>query len=145
MVATVSTKPFNPLLGETFEFQNDEIESISEQVSHHPPVTANFCRGKKEKFTITHTSTAKSKFRGTYMDFQDVFKTYVELPELNERYELFAPVVSAHNIIIGKLYIDIGGTASTRIIGNNNLKSEVRYTKKGWFTKEEYKFVGDVS
>jgi len=37
------TKPFNPLLGETYEYVNDDLEFLSEQVSHHPPVTANFC------------------------------------------------------------------------------------------------------
>ena len=30
-------KPFNPLLGETFELEIDGLRVISEQVSHHPP------------------------------------------------------------------------------------------------------------
>jgi hypothetical protein len=42
----LSTKPFNPLLGETFEYCNDKYEFISEQVTHHPPNTAWHCRGK---------------------------------------------------------------------------------------------------
>jgi len=33
-------KPFNPLLGETYELQTDEFKFIAEQVSHHPPITA---------------------------------------------------------------------------------------------------------
>ena len=33
-------KPFNPLLGETFEYEIDGIKVLSEQVSHHPPITA---------------------------------------------------------------------------------------------------------
>ena len=32
-----TSKPFNPLLGETFEFVTDSYEYIAEQVSHHPP------------------------------------------------------------------------------------------------------------
>jgi hypothetical protein len=35
------TKPFNPLLGETFEFVNPgHHKYLAEQVSHHPPITA---------------------------------------------------------------------------------------------------------
>lgn len=39
-------KPFNPLLGETFEFIDEErdFQYISEQVSHHPPISAIHCR-----------------------------------------------------------------------------------------------------
>lgn len=36
-------KPFNPLLGETFEFETKGFRCISEQVSHHPPVSAICC------------------------------------------------------------------------------------------------------
>ena len=45
-------KPFNPLLGETYELVNDQLELLSEQVSHHPPISANYCRGKNENFSI---------------------------------------------------------------------------------------------
>ena len=40
-----SSKPFNPLLGETFEFTTDHFRYISEQVSHHPPISAWHCYG----------------------------------------------------------------------------------------------------
>lgn len=35
-------KPFNPILGETYELRNDEkgFVFVSEQVSHHPPIAA---------------------------------------------------------------------------------------------------------
>ena len=35
-------KPFNPILGETFQFVDEEVgvRVIAEQVSHHPPITA---------------------------------------------------------------------------------------------------------
>jgi len=79
------------------------------------------------------------------MDFIDTFKTFIELPDFDEKYELSHPVISAHNIIIGKMYIDVGGHASTRILGNDKLKSEMKYTKKSWFSKEEYKIEGNVS
>jgi oxysterol-binding protein 1 len=33
-------KPFNPILGETYEYVSDELRIITEQVSHHPPISA---------------------------------------------------------------------------------------------------------
>jgi hypothetical protein len=41
-------KPFNPLLGETFESVRDDLgyTVISEQVCHHPPITAMHCEAQ---------------------------------------------------------------------------------------------------
>merc|ERR1719239_877538 len=37
-----TTKPFNPLLGETFEYIRQDLgyRFLGEQVAHHPPITA---------------------------------------------------------------------------------------------------------
>jgi len=41
-------KPFNPLLGETFElFVPGKYKYFSEQVSHHPPISASITLGDK--------------------------------------------------------------------------------------------------
>jgi hypothetical protein len=39
-------KPFNPILGETYELQHPQFTFISEQVSHHPPISAGYTFGK---------------------------------------------------------------------------------------------------
>uniref|UniRef100_A0A914YJF7 Oxysterol-binding protein n=1 Tax=Panagrolaimus superbus TaxID=310955 RepID=A0A914YJF7_9BILA len=43
------SKPFNPLLHETYELSNPELgfEFVAEQVSHHPPVSAFYSRGEE--------------------------------------------------------------------------------------------------
>ena len=38
-------KPFNPLLGETFEIVNSKFRFFIETVSHHPPIAAFDCQG----------------------------------------------------------------------------------------------------
>jgi hypothetical protein len=57
-------KPFNPLLGETYEADYPEkgIRFFSEKVSHHPMVMACHCEGKGWKFW--GDSNLKSKFWG---------------------------------------------------------------------------------
>ncbi|EUD67165.1 hypothetical protein C922_02315 [Plasmodium inui San Antonio 1] len=39
-------KPFNPLLGETYELTHRRFFFISEQVVHHPPITAYHCHNE---------------------------------------------------------------------------------------------------
>mmetsp|Transcript_25632 Transcript_25632/g.39441 ORF Transcript_25632/g.39441 Transcript_25632/m.39441 type:complete len:132 (+) Transcript_25632:1431-1826(+) len=55
-------KPFNPMLGETYEVVAPNYRAISEQVSHHPPVMAMKCEG--EGFTMEKTMQATVKFTG---------------------------------------------------------------------------------
>jgi len=78
------------------------------------------------------------------LDFSQQYKTYVELADFNETYEITAPTISVHNIIIGTTYIDIGGTGSVRLLGNEELKCTIHFTKKGWLSKDEYKCEGEV-
>jgi hypothetical protein len=43
-------KPFNPILGETYQATIDECPVFGEQISHHPPISATFMKGRG--FTI---------------------------------------------------------------------------------------------
>ena len=43
-------KTFNPMLGETYEMVMEDFKYISEQVSHHPPISAFHVDG--ENFSI---------------------------------------------------------------------------------------------
>lgn len=73
-------KPFNPLLGETFEHSREDAIAIVEQVSHHPPISAfyvdcqdatvegnfetfmsfSFMKGFEMKFNVDYCITAKA-------------------------------------------------------------------------------------
>ncbi|CAI5980231.1 unnamed protein product [Closterium sp. NIES-65] len=60
-------KPFNPILGETFEFSNHNgITFVNEQVSHHPPICAG--HGENEHFVYDCTSKVKTKFLGNSVE-----------------------------------------------------------------------------
>ena len=63
-----STKPFNPLLGETFELETPTFKFIAEQVSHHPPVTALHCTGNSG-YKVWSCNRAKTKFTGKNLTF----------------------------------------------------------------------------
>jgi len=60
------SKPFNPLLGETYELKNEgdaPFHYIAEQVSHHPPISAVYIRG--QNWTLSASVEPKIKFLGT--------------------------------------------------------------------------------
>ena len=59
-------KPFNPLLGETFEYELDGIRMLTEQVSHHPPISAFHVEG--EDFVSWGHIKLKSKLQTTGLD-----------------------------------------------------------------------------
>jgi hypothetical protein len=44
-------KPFNPILGETFQCRVDGCPVYAEQISHHPPIAAVLFEGRGYRIT----------------------------------------------------------------------------------------------
>lgn len=47
-----TSKPFNPILGETYEYVCPRFKYIGEQVSHHPPISAAHATSKDYEFSM---------------------------------------------------------------------------------------------
>ena len=62
-------KPFNSLLGETYELVTPNYRLIAEQVSHHPPISACYIQG--DGYTFEQCCVPKIKFKGNSMDAED--------------------------------------------------------------------------
>mmetsp|Transcript_16960 Transcript_16960/g.16822 ORF Transcript_16960/g.16822 Transcript_16960/m.16822 type:complete len:138 (+) Transcript_16960:411-824(+) len=77
-------KPFNPLLGETFELQRDGFRLITEQVSHHPPIAALYC--EHENYTYYGDLQAKSSFKGTFLRIKPVGGMNLMLHKFKDHY-----------------------------------------------------------
>lgn len=61
--------------------------------------------------------------------------------------------MSVHNLIIGSPYVDIGGGMKVNLVqwgegvkGGSPVEycAAIRFTKRGWFSKEEFKVEGEV-
>ncbi|XP_030386161.1 oxysterol-binding protein-related protein 2 isoform X2 [Scaptodrosophila lebanonensis] len=101
-------KPFNPLLGETYELQRDGYRIVCEQVSHHPPVSAFHAESPDFKF---HGSiNPKLKFWGKSVEIQPKGVVTLEFPKWNEAYTWTNVNCCVHNIIVGKLWIEQYGS-----------------------------------
>ena len=72
-------KPFNPLLGETFEYARPDgnYRILVEQVSHHPPISA--CRAESVKWDYYGENAVDSKFYGRSFDFKHLGKMFCVL------------------------------------------------------------------
>ncbi|XP_017772610.1 PREDICTED: oxysterol-binding protein-related protein 2 isoform X2 [Nicrophorus vespilloides] len=97
-------KPFNPLLGETYELEREEFKIVCEQVSHHPPVSAFHAEGADWVF---HGSIhPKLKFWGKSVEISPKGTVTVEFPKLKEAYTWTNVQCCVHNIIVGKLWME---------------------------------------
>uniref|UniRef100_A0A4W6EKV1 Oxysterol-binding protein n=1 Tax=Lates calcarifer TaxID=8187 RepID=A0A4W6EKV1_LATCA len=104
-------KPFNPLLGETFELDRLSecgYRSLCEQVSHHPPAAAHHAVSEKG-WTLRQEITLASKFRGKYLSIMPLGSIQCLFDKSNNHYSWKKVTTTVHNIIVGKLWIDQSG------------------------------------
>ena len=59
-----SKKPFNPMLGETYELVTEDFRFIAEQVCHHPPISAYYQEGKNYKINGFYDTKSSFGFGG---------------------------------------------------------------------------------
>eukprot|EP00210_Caulerpa_lentillifera_P002456 g2354.t1 len=117
-------KPFNPLLGETFEWSNDHIQFLGEQVSHHPPVSCFTVRGfdaygSGELIYEVHGELElRSKFWGTTINVLPTGRMELFLATTNERFVWNKACISIHNVILGQLWLDFHGEILIRNLTN---------------------------
>uniref|UniRef100_A0A667X6J0 Oxysterol-binding protein n=1 Tax=Myripristis murdjan TaxID=586833 RepID=A0A667X6J0_9TELE len=106
-----TAKPFNPLLGETYELDRLEeygYRSISEQVSHHPPAAAHHVASERG-WTLWQEITIDSKFRGKYISIMPLGYIHLQFHSSGNHYVWSKVTSTVHNIIVGKLWIDQSG------------------------------------
>lgn len=99
-------KPFNPLLGETFEYESEElgVKIVCEQVSHHPPVSA--FHAESDHFQIYGSIYPKLKFWGKSIEIKPEGTTILKLKKSGEIFSWKTVNCCVHNIIVGKLWIE---------------------------------------
>lgn len=137
-------KPYNPILGEVcrcmWEHQNGtKTFYISEQVSHHPPISAFYASNRKEGFIINGSILFSSKFLGTYAaSILDGFASVYILP-YDEEYEITFPSAHAKGFLFGKLIMELVGlvTVTCRKTG---YKAEIEFRSKP-FLRSDYNII----
>ncbi|XP_038874498.1 oxysterol-binding protein-related protein 1C [Benincasa hispida] len=136
-----SCKPFNPLLGETYEadFPDKGLKFFSEKVSHHPMVVACHCEGKGWRFW--GDSNLKSKFWGRSIQLDPVGLLTLEFDD-GEVYQWSKVTTSIYNLILGKLYCDHYGTM--RIQGNREYSCKLKFKEQSIIDRNPHQVQGIV-
>uniref|UniRef100_H2RXS5 Oxysterol-binding protein n=1 Tax=Takifugu rubripes TaxID=31033 RepID=H2RXS5_TAKRU len=138
-------KPFNPLLGETFELIKEDLgfRWVSEQVSHHPPVSAFQAEGLKEDFVFHGSIYPKLKFWGKSIEAEPRGVITLELPKYNEAYTWTNPTCCVHNIIVGQLWIEQYGNVEV-LNHKTGDRCNITFKPCGLFGKELHKVEGYI-
>jgi hypothetical protein len=69
---------------ETYELQNPNFTFISEQVSHHPPISAGYAFSKD--FEFWGITNVKSRFLGKMMEVKPMGTFHVVLKKNNDHF-----------------------------------------------------------
>uniref|UniRef100_A0A8C5BR55 Oxysterol-binding protein n=1 Tax=Gadus morhua TaxID=8049 RepID=A0A8C5BR55_GADMO len=138
-------KPFNPLLGETYELVREDLgfRLISEQVSHHPPVSAFHAEGLQKDFVFHGSIYPKLKFWGKSVEAEPKGIITLELPKYNEAYTWTNPTCCVHNIIVGQLWIEQYGNMEV-INHKTGEKCCLIFKPCGLFGRELHKVEGYI-
>ena len=62
----------------------------------------------------------------------------------NETYEIILPTISAHNLVIGTPYLDLGGTSTIKNMQKPNEHCVLEFHKRGWSESSYFKLDGEI-
>ncbi|KAK1266383.1 Oxysterol-binding protein-related protein 1D [Acorus gramineus] len=134
-------KPFNPLLGETYEadYPDKGLHFFSEKVSHHPMIVACHCDGRGWKFWAD--SNLKGKFWGRSIQLDPIGTLTLQFDD-GEMFQWSKVTTSIYNIILGKIYCDHYGTM--RIRGSKDYSCKLKFKEQSIIDRNPHQVHGFV-
>ncbi|KAG0143072.1 hypothetical protein CROQUDRAFT_96759 [Cronartium quercuum f. sp. fusiforme G11] len=155
-------KPFNPLLGETFEYvePDKQYRYVSEQISHHPPMSACYCEsirwkyygetdaknrftGKSFEIKPTGVAHATLKLPKTYPNVDSYPQVKEDEERVEEHYSWKKVTTVISNFILGSPAIDHYGDME---ITNHRTGERciLTFKPRGWRGKDANEIKGSV-
>lgn len=139
-------KPFNPLLGETFEYCRPDkgYRFFVEQVSHHPPIGAAYAEA--EKWDYWGESAVKSKFYGKSFDINPLGTWFLRLRTVSGGEELYTWKkinTSVVGIITGSPTVDNYGLMEIKN-WSTGVTCTLDFKQRGWRSAGAFEVKGRV-
>ncbi|KAK0461135.1 Oxysterol-binding protein-domain-containing protein [Desarmillaria tabescens] len=155
-------KPFNPMLSETFEYVrfDKEYRYISEQVSHHPPISA--CYSESPYWHYYGEVDAQNKFMGKSFEIRPTGVAHAELAlpselgigypkargetqagKVLEHYSWKKVTTNVSGFILGSPTIDHYGEMNV-INHRTNDRCILTFKPRGWRGRDAYEISGHV-
>ncbi|KAI1417336.1 oxysterol binding protein [Hypoxylon sp. FL1857] len=140
-------KPFNPLLGETFEYARPDkgYRFFIEQVSHHPPIGAAYA--ESAKWTYWGEAKVDSRFLGKSFDIYHLGTWFLRLrPTAGGKEDFFTwkkPKSQVVGIITGNPVVDNYGLVEIKnwTTGETCL---LDFKQRGWKASSAYQLSGKI-
>ncbi|XP_077407289.1 oxysterol-binding protein-related protein 7 isoform X2 [Vanacampus margaritifer] len=126
-------KPFNPVLGETYECVRDDrgFRFISEQVCHHPPISA--CHAESDNFSFWQDQRWKNKFWGKSLEIVPTGMVNVTIPSYGDHYEWNKVVTCIHNVLSQQRYLEHYGEVTIRNLTSNACTCKITFVKSRYW------------
>uniref|UniRef100_A0A671WS88 Oxysterol-binding protein n=1 Tax=Sparus aurata TaxID=8175 RepID=A0A671WS88_SPAAU len=132
-------KPFNPVLGETYECIREDrsFRIISEQVCHHPPISA--CHAESENFSFWQDQRWKNKFWGKSLEILPTGMVNVTLQRYGDHYEWNKVVTCIHNVLSQQRYLEHYGEVTIRNLKSNTCTCKITFVKSRYWGSDTNK------
>jgi len=142
--ARASHKPFNPLLGETYECVREDkgFRYIAEQVSHHPPVSCAQATGAD--WCWSQALRIRSKFWGKSMEFQPEGKINLALRGHGEEYTWNKVTSCIHNILGQERWVDLYGECVITC-PQSGLTARIQFVKASYWSNKRHEMFGTIT
>uniref|UniRef100_A0A665UC11 Oxysterol-binding protein n=1 Tax=Echeneis naucrates TaxID=173247 RepID=A0A665UC11_ECHNA len=123
-------KPFNPVLGETYESHREDrgFHYISEQVSHHPPISASL-----------DSLRWKYKFWGKSVEIISSGLVNVNLPNYGDHYEWNKAVTCIHNVLSQQRWLEHYGEVVIRNTQSDVCTCKITFVKSRYWSSDNSK------
>lgn len=133
-------KPFNPLLGETFELVREDMgfRLIAEKVSHKPQTFA--FHADSEEWECNYTVTPVQKFWGKSVELNNEGTLLLTVKSTGETFEWSQPTIMLKNLIAGERYLEPANEFD--VISSKSGKVTISFEKTGMFGGRSEGIVG---
>lgn len=140
-------KPLNPFLGEVFvgkwEDQSEDQKLgdtilLSEQVSHHPPVTGYAILNKKNNTQFEGYNGIRATISTTLINVKQYGHALLEFKDLNETYLVTLPPLHIEGLITASPFVELEGTSY--IQSSNGHLAVIDYSGRGYFSGKKNTF-----
>ncbi|GBL51230.1 Oxysterol-binding protein 4 [Candidozyma auris] len=144
-------KPLNPFLGEVFvgswkdeskEQKFGETVLLSEQVSHHPPVTGYAIINDKNNVLLQGYNGIRATISTASISVKQYGHAILEYKDLKETYLITLPPLHIEGLITASPFVELEGTSY--IQSSNGYLAVIDYSGRGYFSGKKNTFKARV-
>ena len=129
-----SLKPFNPIIGETYEYFDNEkkFRFYSEQVTHNPQVNAYIAETPEFAYYGDTLNTTSFKFFKGAIELIFKNKAHIHCKKTGDHYIFNPPNIYVKGLMKPPLYNDYVGNTIIQNTTDTSYRCELKFIEEGW-------------